>query len=302
MTEAAFTEISIPKGLGPGDTPEGLVWPRSLWIVLPATPTASRTRSLAALRAAANEHGIPVSEVKVKEVKGVEGRVFPLIPAKDIAGLYRRAHRARTAVVALSGAKVLLDISEKPSNRGCITLERFVAHKCAYFLVTRPEEVDGVFVQLLSWMDDVFCDGFRDPRCLPMAIFEKKSEYSLDTHDQRRRFVVGHRAHRRTNALSDAVGRIWEVGPNHTRDLLQVAGCTLPIGAHWDVQAARKSVIVTGWERWELPGKGYANIHPDALVRGGEATRTHPLNAEKSDAKAPKTPRHVRRRKGKGGG
>lgn len=299
MPEESATEVTIPKGLGPGDVPGFLPWPRSLWIVLPGRPTSSQRESFARLREMIKELDLQVSEVKVQDTSGVEGRVFPLLAAKDVAGLYRRAHRARTAVIALCGAKVLLDISEMPSNKGCISLERFVRYKCFYSLITRMEEVDAALTQALDWMGGVHCEDSRDPRCLPTAIFETKNEYSLDTQDQRQSFVAAHRASKRSNALTDACSKTWEAGPNHTLDLLQVGGRTLPIGFHWDVQTARDTVVVTGWERWRVPGKGYTNVHPDAYVRGGNATRTHPSPAEVEGRRSPKTPRAVRRSKGR---
>jgi hypothetical protein len=71
----------------------------------------------------------------------------------------------------------------------------------------------------------------------------------------------------------------------------------LPIGFHWDVQApTNSSIIATGWETWRLPGRGYTNIHPDSLIRGGNATKTHPTSGEER-ASRPKTPRSARQHK-----
>jgi hypothetical protein len=292
------TEVEIPQGLGPGDVPSGTTWPKSLWIILPAKPSEPQSASIKALReklAALND--VSVSDVKVQNTRGYGGLEFPLIPSKDVAGLYRRSHRARTAVIAFGGARILLDISEQPSARGCISLEKFVQYKCSYSLISRPGEVDAALGKALAWLDNIYCEGPHDPRCLPMAIFEARGPYSLSTSRERQEFIRLHKESRRSSALTDSRGRTWEVGPNHTRDLLQVAGCTLPIGFHWDVQAARDSIVVNGWERWRLPGKGYTNIHPDALIRGGNATKTHPISSEKHQPKVPKTPRVSRRRK-----
>jgi hypothetical protein len=299
MTDGSSMTVSIPEGLGPGDVPAALPWPQSLWIILPANATEAQRDSLSRLRAKLGEQAsLPVSEVKVKDIKGFGGLVYPLIPAKDVAGLYRRAHRARTAVIAFCGAKILLDISELPTSKGCVALERFVQYKCSYVLVTRPEEVDGALARVLAWMSGIHCEGPRDPRCFPTAVFETRREYPLDTRQERQEFVGLHRASKRSSALTDARGRTWQIGPEHTLDLIQVGGRTLPIGFHWDVQAANNSTtIATGWETWHLPGRGYTNIHPDALIRGGNATKTHPSSAEKRKPKPPRTPRSFRQRK-----
>jgi hypothetical protein len=298
MTDRPSMAMSVPQGLGPGDVPTGLSWPQSLWLILPANPTEAQSESLSRLRARLTEQvSIPVSEVRVQEIRGFGGLVYPLIPAKDVAGLYRRAHRARTAVIAFCGAQILLDISELPTSKGCIALERFIQHKCSYALVTRPEEVDGALARVRTWMSGTHCDGMRDPRCFPTAIFETRKEYPLENPQERQDFVNLHKKSKRSTALTDARSRTWQIGPEHTLDLIQVGGCTLPIGFHWDVQASSNTTIATGWETWHLPGRGYTNIHPDALIRGGNATKTHPSAAEKRKPKPPKTPRGTRQRK-----
>ena len=300
MSDGSTDNISIPPGLGPGDIPSGITWPRSLWIILPAQSSEAQGQSASRLRASLGEKpDLHVSEVKVQNIKGLDGTIFPLVPTKDVAGLYRRAHRGRTAIIAFCAAKVLLDISERPTNKGCMTLERFISDKCWYKLVTRPEEVEQALTLALRWMDDIHCEGSRDPRCYPASIFETNRDYALQTTSDRQQFINDHRRSKRSSTLTDARGRSWEVGPAHTLDLIQVAGRTLPIGFHWDVQApASSSTIATGWETWHLPGRGYTNIHPDALVRGGNATKMYPTSADEHAPRPLKTPRSIRKRKG----
>lgn len=238
---------------------------------------------------------LAVTIATVQATPGFGGRTYALMRARDVGDLYTQAHRARIAVVAVCGAKVLLDISEEPSNTGCMSLERFVRYKCFYSLVTRPEEVDRTLRAALDWMDHSHCDGVRDPRCLPTAVFETYDEYKLDTLAEREKFLRSHRSSKKNSNLTDMRGRTWQVGAYHTSDLLQVAGVALPIGFHWDVQSQRNSVIATGWERWELRGRGYTNVHPDGYVRGGNATKTHPLPQGTKTTTAPRTPRSARR-------
>jgi hypothetical protein len=299
MTEYLPDKISIPAGLQPGDAPTGLTWPRHVWLVLPADPSSPQSRAIQLLRTKLLAYpDIQVFQAKIILTKGNDGRNYSLLPSNRVAGIYRGAHRARTAVIAFAGAQVLLDISELPSNRGCVSLEKFVEHKCAYALITRPEEVERVLTAVIAWMGTVICDGAGDPRCLPAAVFTTSQNYPLKTPQERRSFIDQHKATKKGTDLRDSAGRIWHIGPPHTVDLIQVAGQALPIGFHWDVQAGTKSsIITTGWERWELPGGSYTNIHPDAYIRGTKATKTHPPTSEKQHPKRPKTPRISRQQK-----
>jgi hypothetical protein len=301
MTKDSSMEIDIPEGLGPGDVPSKLAWPRSLWIILPKIATDAQAKSINKLRTElSGKTDIRITEVRIQNRRGVGGILYPLVPAKDVAGLYRRAHRARTAIIAFCGAKILLNISELPTNKGCTSLEKFVQYKCSYTLVTRPEEVVRALAAALNWMDGIHCEGPRDPRCLPDAVFETTREYPLATPQERQEFIRVHRASKRSNDLTDARRRTWQIGPEHTFDLIQVAGQTLPIGFHWDVQASNKSsTIATGWETWHLPGRGYTNVHPDALIRGGNVTKLYPPSTEKREQRPPRTPRSSRQRKGR---
>ncbi|WP_157520839.1 hypothetical protein [Herbidospora daliensis] len=223
--------------------------------------------------------------------------VFPLISAQDISGLYRRAHRARTVVIAFGSAKILLDGRELPSNKGCMSLEKFIRYKCFYVLISRLEEVEKGWAKALDWMNERHCEGPNDPRCFPVAAFDAQGECSLDSAAGRQEFIALHKETKSSKHLTDACGRTWQRGPDHSRDLIQVAGTTLPIGFHWDVQAARNSTIATGWEVWHLPKGGYTNIHPDAMVRGGHATKKYPSSAGSSKPKTPKAARSQARRK-----
>lgn len=299
MVEATAHE-GAPAGYRPGDVPQGVEWPASLWLILPAKPTSSQNECIAETRRQLTKWSeIRISDVRLKNTRGYDGQIFPLVPAKDLFGLYRSAHRFRVAVITFGAARVLLDISEEPTNRGCVSLDKFLQYKCAHSLVTRPAEVEQALTTVRAWISAVNCEGPHDPRCLPRAIFQALHPYPLDNPKERQTFLDAHKVSR-NSGLMDAQSRTWTVGPYHTRDLIQVAGRTLPIGFHWDVKAVRDTIIVTGWDRWKLPGRGYTNIHPDALVRGGKATRTHALPSDEVVAKPPRTPRSARQmRKGK---
>lgn len=300
MTEGPPAAIAIPPGTRPGDVPSGLKWPRRIWLILPDKLSPSQSETIQQTRAQLGQHeDISISSARVKTTKGMNGQQFRLLSPHEVEGIYRGVHVERTAILAFCGAKVLLDISERPTNQGCMTLERFVRYKCAYALISRPEEIAGALAGALSWMDQTGCDGPRDPRCFPSAIFTPREDISLGTLEGRRKFMARHRSSPKTSALTDSLDRLWEIGPHHTRDLLQVAGTTLPVGFHWDVEADNKSTIIaTGWETWKLPGRGYVNVHPNAHVRGGNATKTYPSAIEKRGTGSPKTPRNNRKGKG----
>lgn len=113
-------------------------------IIAPAMPSPSQDECLMVLRTKVRgQENLFAYEARTHNVRGFEGRIYPLVRATDIAGLYAMAHRSRVAVIALGSAKVLLDISERPSNGGCMSFERFVRYECSFCLVTRPEEVDS---------------------------------------------------------------------------------------------------------------------------------------------------------------
>jgi len=250
------------------------------------------------IREYAAESDLRISEVKVESVNSRGGYEFSLLPAKDAAGLYRCAHRSRTAVMAVCGAKVRLDVSVPPTNAGCVSLEQFVRYKCSFSLVTRPAEVKNAFASALTWLEDVNCEGPRDPRCLPLAVFKTGRLPELDDRNDRRAFLREYRSVRSSDGLTDADARVWGVGAPHTRDLLHVGGQVLPIGFHWDVQATRDTIIATGWDRWKLRRGGYVNIHPDALVRGGSAVRTDDACRSAPAERPESAPRSKGRRRG----
>jgi hypothetical protein len=296
--ETMPAELDEPaaRGLKPGDLLQGVSWPSKAWIIRPENLTQSQAESLRRLRDRAARARLTVSEAIVGTVRGHGGLKFSLLSATDVKAMYRSVHRARVCVFALCGAQVLLDISERPSNKGCMSLERFVAHKCFYALVSRPEEVERTFIAGVSWISKVHCDGPRDPRCLPAAVFRTRNYHSLVTPDDRARFLASYRANKRTSDLIDEAGREWCVGPCHGLDQLQVAGHSLPVGFHWDVNAPRRgtAVIATGWERWLLPKRGYTNVSPDATIRGGSATKTHSATGVSPRPLQPRTPRTSR--------
>src|SRR5262245_3972566 len=169
----------IAKGHRPGDVVSGMAWPQVVWLVLPPQPSEAQQRTIGALRSAAQAENVAVKEVRLTSVRGQHGATFLLLSRDDVAALYRGAHRQRIAIFTFGEAKVLLDISESPSNRGCVPLANFVEYKCWFSLVSRPEEVENVLPAAKTWLAETHCEGHRDPRCLPRAVFTVAGQYNL---------------------------------------------------------------------------------------------------------------------------
>ncbi len=288
-------------GYKPGDVPTGHPWPRDLWLVLPPPPQPPAVGRLARdLRTAAAAAGISnLSEVVAHRQREAGREPFLVLSAVDVCRLYRRAHRARVAVVALAGARVQRDASERASRTGSEPLESFMQHKVLYRLATRPVEVPTILRDMSTWYSCTQCEGQNDPRCLPRQVYRDESGLPLNSVEERRVWEAAQRkgaVAKATHARIDGHGRVWQRGEYHTLDLLQVAGATLPVGMHWDVQFTRQDRVSTGWETWTFGLRTYGNIHPDAYVRGKQGSKIYDALASHALARPGLTPRHSRRR------
>lgn len=266
-----------------------------LRVILVLPPSDGETKGLQKIvNEWAADGGRKLSTARVQSAKSKEGHVLNLLKPDDVRAIYRLCHEEHVLVVALVAARVQLDISERPSKPGSQPLEEFIRYK-AHF--TRPVDDEGI----RGVLDDLSvgergCEDFRDPRCLPFAVFAPQRMLDLTIAKSRKEFKRTHKVPGSATSLVDAGDRQWSVGEFHTMDLLHVAGCVLPLGFHWDVETRRKWTILNGWERWTLPGTKHVNIHPDGYVRGPNATRTHPVKRGGKPSSA-RTPAHKRSRK-----
>lgn len=196
----------------------------------------------------------------------VDGRPLQTMSGEDAVNLYRRSHRARVGVL-FAGRPAVLPRPGKPRRaEKTINLAMFLRYKAyAARLPTSLACLSSCLDDYESWCQDTGCEHDHDPRCLPFHVFASE-QTDLDTPEGRQRFndVYGPGGRRR-----DERDFTWCLGPRpfHGREVLQVAGYTLPPGFHWDVSApAHPKTITTPTECWEV--LRYINIAPDAHLRG----------------------------------
>ena len=159
---------------------------------------------------------------------------------EDAVNLYRRSHRARVGVL-FAGKPAVLPRPGKPRRaEKTINLTTFLRYKAyAARLPTTPAYLSSCLDDYESWCQDTGCENDHDPRCLPFHVFASE-QTDLDTPDERQRFneIHGPGGRRR-----DERAFTWFLGPRpfHGRQVLHVAGYTLPSGFHWDVLGASTS-------------------------------------------------------------
>lgn len=282
------------NGYKPGDIPVSRPLPLHVFLVLPPSDDSHKSKLLRAeIDDWRSRSGARVSIIRTVSRRSKEGHELHLLRPDDVRALYRLCHEAYVVVLAFDAARVQLDVSERPSRPGSLPLESFVQYKARF---ERPSDLASLRDLLPSLsIQDSGCEDFRDPRCLPFAIFEPKEFLDLTDAAARKQFKRAHK-NRQNNALSDKGARVWSFGPFHSMDLLHVAGCVLPYGFHWDVTTRRDWTILNGWERWTLPGNRYVNVHPNGYIRSTSATRTHGLD-DLQDTTEPRTPAYKRRGK-----
>ncbi len=256
----------------PGSTGSG-PWEPIAFLVRPADPSNQQKATATELRARFDLSGLKSVELVGERLRGMDGALDVLRPS-DVERLYKTLHKRKALVLATGGVRVQRDVSANLTRRGSVPAEQFVRHKAFFALVSRPEEASRSINQGVEWLTrETDIDGPHDPRCLPMLCFAGCREIPLSNPSDRKRFRQDFGKARR-----DSFGGEWQGdGPYHTRDTLHVAGLSLPVGFHWDVQAWRPFAMCNGWERWEIRANGYLNVHPDAHLRGSKnVTRTHP--------------------------
>ena len=292
---------AVPQGLGPGDAPGGVTWRTRLCLVLPPQKAGYSAAVVGDIRAYAREKHLREPDIlHTAEVPNLYKRKYRLIRTSHAKGIYLSAHRERVIVLALTGARVLLNPTEVPNSRNTVSIEEFVRYKCAYRFIDSSASLKQAIELIDQYPTVAGCDDTRDPRCLPFALFTPHGEYDLSSEGARQQFLKDHQASRGTGDLGDQKKRVWQRQENHTSDLLHVAGMTLPVGFHWNVQARAASVLANGWECWDLLGGGYTNIHPDATIRGGNrANRTYFLRSSEPALSGQRLPRNVRSRAGR---
>jgi hypothetical protein len=238
---------------------------------------------------------VEVTTLTTVRAHGENGLRFELVRSADVERLYREAHRALVLVITVGTAQVHLRIDERPTNATTLPLSQYLHHKACTLHVSRPEEASKVSDALARHQFDLSCEGHKDPRCIPFFLFRRTESNDLGSESGRSQFVSHYSQGRSANvsALIDGEGREWASREFHSADLIHVAGTTLPVGFHWNVQTKKKTELANGWEVWRIGAHGYVNVHPDAHIRQGDRTFRMSI---KSERLPPKTPRSKRKR------
>jgi hypothetical protein len=186
--------------------------------------------------------------------------------AGDIAhNLYRRLHFARVATLSFESVAVCIDpmAHERTSERVLISLREFTRYKTFYYkIASDPTDWLPGFEQ---WCGLVDCSGEHDPRCLPLHVF-KAEQVNLEGGTERELFGSKYGP---GSIRVDDDNRQWQLKPRefHGRDIVEVAGCALGPGFHWEVGPLSGSTKVTNTvEAWHVPT--YINVYPTAHLRG----------------------------------
>ncbi|MGF0310984.1 hypothetical protein [Rhodococcus sp. IEGM1428] len=262
-----WKEPELGPGYRTGDVPGGIDWPISFWVIRVPNPSKVQVEIVQAIRSELARRGIRLGNDLASSQSNSPGEEnIPVLKPSDAKRLYQTIHRRRVVVLSVGGARVQNDPTEVPTKKDSQLLEHFISQKAAFQRVTRVEEVSRSIDACLSWWEDPpqLRSLSDEPRLLPAVCFSGLDGY--ESLGSLARFDADHDL----RPWTDKHGKQWVTATDmHTVELLHVAGTTLPIGFHWDVQLRRgRSVVMCAWERWEGV-TNYVNIHPNAHIRPG---------------------------------
>lgn len=238
-----------------------------VWLFFHAADLAATREHRDQVQRRCEEHGWTFQPRPAATMKTPEGRPLPVISRDVASGLYPRVHRARVATLVIGRDPVVAlhpNTEEALRARRFVNLRRYVAYKCLWMRLPSSDAMNNSWVgSLAAWCDSVECNGEHDPRCLPFHVFNGDGR-NLEVADRRQQFdeQYGSGALRRDERAAD-----WRMQPGifHGHDELQVAGCALRRGYHWDVMGAEYR-IATPRGVWLVDG--HVNVYPDAHIRG----------------------------------
>lgn len=247
-------------------------------LVLPERASHDVQRLAALMRDAASASGL--NEVKTFRARrgAVAGERWrspvEFLAPDDAHQLYKLLHRHRTLVACFTTVFVRRDPSRHPAVRKeALDLATYVDHKAEFVLVRGDSSVAPALDRFARWSETTSCQGEDDPRCLPLHVFATDRPWpELREAAGREAFSASYGSGR---SRTDDRGRRWERAQRaayHGREALEIAGCALAAGMHWDVSGGRGTGrLTTAREVWKLKERGFVNVYPDAHVR---ATRT----------------------------
>lgn len=202
---------------------------------------------------------------------GPQGRpLVGVLAPTDACALYRSLHRAPVLIFELHPSFVQRRPNVKAQDEShLVRLEQFVAHKAYFASVKTNADADCHLDRFAVWHQTVSCEGQNDPRALPLHAFNVDHPWAdLVSDDGRKTF---NRKYGGTTQRTDPKNRLWRCADaRHGREILRVAGCDMPRGAHWDVNSPRsRTELVAANAVWAVPRRGYVNVSPDGAIRGG---------------------------------
>lgn len=244
-----------------------------VWLFVPKSTFSGR---ISALRAhvlnQARERGWAVQQKPVV-VEREAGRVSQ----EDANLVYRRAHTERIAVLCL----------QEPGQAGtcCVSRpdpvpkasQRWISLRCllrnkAFFRRLRTDRDHQSWTSAFdAWCSRIECEGVHDPRVLPLHIFNAHVRWS------RQIALAPGRSAFDAQFGTGGAGRIddrrflWKPADPHARHMGggSIAGCKLPDGFHWDVQAnGSVREICTLTQVWMV--RTYLNVAPNGHAIGKE--------------------------------
>lgn len=197
-------------------------------------------------------------------------RRFPLVNPQDARWLYSKLHEFEVAVLAVNQAYVRRDPSTSPARRRqLIGVERFIRYKGYWGLIRSARDISGHLQEFRRFTEKVRCDGWDDPRILPLHVFHCPQEWAhLNEPTEQQRFIS---EHGQSGKRRDCAGAYWAKpkgqAARHGGLALRIGGYQLQQGFHWDVSAESEVTVYFPDEVWKVRRGGYLNIYPDGHLR-----------------------------------
>ncbi|MFK4790855.1 hypothetical protein [Microbacterium sp. ZW T5_56] len=237
----------------------------------------------------AEEADMAVTTYRLSEVNVRNEGNFLVMNGIDASKMYQMVHRVNCAVIQIgTDARVPFHPRDSCQKRNTMELEQFVRYKAVFAKVNgRVGPVDAIGA-VSAQLTSLECDGERDPRCLPMHVFDPSHDHVAcpltDAVKVRARYQG-------PKIRTDGKSREWgpPKGIPHGSHELRVRGRVLRAGYHWDVKSAQNtSDLMTTLEIWSMPPGSYLNVSPDAHVRSGQSSAVsarlkYTLSAKKPD-------------------
>lgn len=200
------------------------------------------------------------------------GRKVSVLTPQDARELYRAAHNGPLAILGPAAYHIRPDPSVNPApDRALWKPDEFFRYKAHTDLIRSTRHVEEALDSSSAALKNLSCNGFTDPRTLPMHVFSPIGH----KHDLTTPFGINNfkKIYGSAHSRTDSSGRVWTKGANHGREILKIAGHELPMGFHWDVnldRGRRSCTIANGWQVWKLEARAaYVNISPNAAIRQG---------------------------------